>query len=200
MVEYDMYQIIQMVSWLATAAGVCFAAYYYVMTLRNTERIRKRDQVFQRLQTDPQWFDTIFDIMYNYSDFKNVEEFRSKHSRFVDPGAHTKIYYVLNQYNSLGILLKEGLIDADLLFQLHTPWTFASIYKKYELPCILTQGISPDGVIYDPLSYYGIKYLYAEVKKRYPTLTMGSAINQDEFVKRGGMFDEFFKKNPQLIS
>jgi hypothetical protein len=169
------------------------------MNLRNTETTKRRDQVFQRLQLNMvQRFDNQFDVMYNYSDFKSVEEFRSKYSRFVNPEAHTRIYYVLNHYNNLGILLKDGLIDADLLFQLYSPWSIVSVYEKYELPIIRTQGVSPNGVMYDPMAYYGIKYLYAEAKKRFPTLRWTSVSNQNEFVERGRMFDEFFKDNPQL--
>ncbi|MBM3291065.1 hypothetical protein FJY84_00110 [Candidatus Bathyarchaeota archaeon] len=146
-----------------------------------------------------QWYDTFFDIMYNYSDFKSVEEFRRKYGQYVNPGVITKIFYVINQFNNLGILLKEGLIDADLLFQLYNPSTVIQIYEKYEL-IIRTQGIQANGVIYDPMSYYGYKYLYAEAKKRYPTLKWTFPTNQKDFVERGRMYDEFFKANPQLKS
>ena len=189
---------IQAVSYIVAALSFAVTCTYYIINLRNTEKIRRRDQVFQRLQLNMvQWFDNQFDVMYNYADFKSVEEFRSKYSRFVNPEAQTRIFYVINHFNSLGILLKERLIDADLLFQLYNPVTVVSIYEKYE-PVIRTQGISPNGVIYDPMSYYGYKYLYAEAKKRYPTLKWASATNQKDFVERGRMYDEFFKVNPQL--
>ena len=42
--------LLQSVSYIAGAMGVCVAAFYYVMMVRNMENVRKKDLVFQRLQ------------------------------------------------------------------------------------------------------------------------------------------------------
>jgi len=47
MVEMELNQIIPLVSNVATALGVCIAATYYVMTLRNAEK-EKRKQIIYR--------------------------------------------------------------------------------------------------------------------------------------------------------
>ena len=190
---------IQTLSIVVAALGFAVTCTYYIINLRNTEKIRRRDQVFQKLQLNMmQWWDVFFDVMYKYTDFKSVEEFRSKYGYYENPEAHKKIFYVLNHYNSLGSLLKDDLIDADLLFQLYIPWSFMTVYERFELPCIKPQGVLPNGVVYDPTSYHGIKYLYAEAKKRYPKLDYPALRTREEFVERGRMFDELFKKNPQL--
>lgn len=145
-----------------------------------------------------QWWDIYIDVMYKYADFNSVEDFRKKYGYSSNPEAMKEIYYVLNHYNSLGILLKDGLIDADLLFQLYVPWGFMTIYERFEYAFIRVQGMFPDGVVYDPKSYYGIKYLYAEARKRFPKLDNPAFMNTVNLVERGRMFDELFKKNPQI--
>jgi len=89
MVELEFTQFIPLVSQLATATGVCFAAYYYVMTLQNTEKIRKRDMVFQKLSVSSYQF---YDLLYEVSrmvDWETLEEFTRKYSIMLIP-KHTR--------------------------------------------------------------------------------------------------------------
>ena len=71
--------LLQSVSYIAGALGVCVAALYYVMMLRSTEKIRRRDLVFQRLQVPmQQHYDAFYTVM-KMTDWKTTEEFERKY-------------------------------------------------------------------------------------------------------------------------
>jgi hypothetical protein len=39
--------------------------------------------------------------------------------------------YIMDHYNSLGILLKDGIIEAGELFKIYAPSSVVSIYEKF---------------------------------------------------------------------
>jgi hypothetical protein len=56
--------LLQSVSYMAGALGVCMAVSYYVIMLRNTEKTRKRDQVFQKLNVNMlQYNNILYDVL-----------------------------------------------------------------------------------------------------------------------------------------
>ena len=51
MVEKELMDLIQIFSQIASATGVCFAAYYYITTLKNAEREKRKQTILQKLPT-----------------------------------------------------------------------------------------------------------------------------------------------------
>ncbi len=58
--------------------GVGVAAIYYLMMLRNNERLRRRDLVFQKLQVPLQFYEAYYPVLWT-KDWSSYEEFRGKH-------------------------------------------------------------------------------------------------------------------------
>jgi len=193
--------LLQSLSYVAAAIGVCVAAFNYISMIRNTEKISRRDMVFQRLNVNMyQHYKILYDVL-NIRDWNTIEEFRSKYSLTANPEAFSKIVYVINHYNCLGILLRDGIVDADEVFQLNPPNAAHAIYTMYE-PWIVTQRMSLDGKPTYPDNYKGFEYLYHEIVKRYPGMVplREWGTRSDDFrVKWGRTWDEFFKGNPQLL-
>jgi hypothetical protein len=74
--------------------------------------------------------------------------------------------YIMNHYNSLGILVKEGIVDSDQVFMIYSPGIFSRIYRKFR-PWLDTQGyrrFDGKGTPY----YSGIRHLHAEALRLYP--------------------------------
>ena len=143
---------------MVAATGVLVAAAYYVQNLRTNEKIRRRDMVFQRLNVNTiQWYNILYDVL-KMVDWETLEEFRRKYSRWTNPEAIAKIMYIMNHYNSLGILLKDGIVGDDEVYNLYAPSSMVALYEKF-LPFLNTFGSEYMG---------GFRYLYDFTKRRYP--------------------------------
>ena len=69
--------LLQSLSYVAGALGVCVAAVYYVMMVRNNEKLRRRDLVFQRLQPATRDFTAALFSTYKMQ-WETIEEIRRK--------------------------------------------------------------------------------------------------------------------------
>ncbi|MBM3292177.1 hypothetical protein FJY84_05820 [Candidatus Bathyarchaeota archaeon] len=70
-----MLDIIQIFSQIATATGVCFAAYYYITTLRNAEKTKRKERITQRLPNfSLEYYNTFVYTMYKMNDWNTLEE------------------------------------------------------------------------------------------------------------------------------
>ncbi len=84
------------------------------MMLRSTEEIRRRDLVFQRLQMPIQFHKAYGELLYA-RDITSFEALRTKMGG--KPEEMAKLWYVLNHFNSLGVLVQEGLATSDQIFK-----------------------------------------------------------------------------------
>jgi hypothetical protein len=93
--------------------------------------MRRRDRVFQRLNINVLEHNKIYYDVVRMVDWDILEEYQRKYSRWVNPEAAAKILYIMDHYNSLGILLKDGIIEAGELFKIYAPSSVVSIYEKF---------------------------------------------------------------------
>jgi len=199
MVELEI-QTLQSISYIAGALGVCIAATYYLIALRNTEKIKSRDLVFQRLNINMiDHYRILLDVL-NIRDWNTYKEYWDKYGMINNPEVNAKILYVINHYNCLGILMKDGIIKADEVFQLYQPNSAYAIYAMYE-PYIVTQRMNRHLKPTCPDNYEGFEYLYNEIKKKYPNMTSLREWTRfgEEMSQWGTTWDEVFMKNPQLL-
>lgn len=151
---------LQSLSYVVAAIGVCVAAFYYVSMLRNAEKIRRRDMVFQKINVNTyQFYDMMYDVA-RMTDWNTLEEFQRKYSYWVNPEAYKKFIYIMNHYNCLGILLRDGLVDTGQIFQLHSAGWLMRFCETFR-PWMDVQGIHDD-------YFGGLKYLEAEARRLYP--------------------------------
>jgi hypothetical protein len=190
---------IQAAYYMVAATGVLVAAAYYIQNIRINEKIRRRDQVFQKLQVNMLQHNNVLYEVMNMTDWKTLEELTLKYGRRTNPEAFAKRSYILNHYNCLGILLKDGLVDEDELFQLYPPNTTVALYSEFEL-WIKTQRMHSDGKPSFPEAYRGFEYLADVARKRYPNLLplrMWTGVQpSDDAGAWGRKWDEYFAKNP----
>ncbi len=149
--------------------GVGVAAFYYVMMLRNNENLKKRDFVFQKLQAPIQFYEAYGPVMWT-SDWKTYEEFRQKY--YHKPDLMPKLWYIMNHFNALGLLLKEGLATPEQIFQQYLPISILLVYEKYK-PEIIAAHFTPSMEVHNPDAYAGFELLYSEAKRLYPKTPLG---------------------------
>jgi hypothetical protein len=158
--------LLQTVSYIAGALGVCVAAIYYMMNLQMARRKMKIDNtiLYGNLITDKEmvlhWRHLLFDQQYS-----SFEEWDKKYRS--DPEAYSNYFATEGLLSMLGMCVKEDLVDFDMLSKRSlVAWTLA-VYPKVK-PIMM--GIRS---IYNNESFGSYSdYLYEEVLKRYPNAKM----------------------------
>ena len=178
--------LLQSVSYIAGALGVCVAAFYYVSMIRNIEKSRRRDVVFQKLNVNMlDYYKTFFEVM-KMVDWDTFEEFEKKYSYWDNHEARAKIQYVLNHYNGLGILIREGIVDADEIYKQYSVSSIVEIYEKFK----------PYLDRYKQEYMKDFRFLYSETKRRYPNVsTPGLARSKEETLERARKHDASYVRD-----
>ena len=100
------------------------ALLYYSLTIRNTEKLRRKDFIFQssNLWLTPEYFDAFYnvqDLSQRLWDYENLEEFMTKFNK--DQGK--RLDWLLSISNVFAISYKEGITSQEEVFQLFpTHW------------------------------------------------------------------------------
>ena len=144
------------------ALSVLIALIYYTRTLRNTEQERRREQILLRHQMhDLPYMESWVQLMG--VDFNNHEEFVEKVRN--NTALFAKYVYVGTRYQNIGLLLKEKMVEPDLLFQVFSPRSIIRFWERFGWhEKILRERAN------DPEHYEAFEYLYNEAKKRYPDI------------------------------
>jgi len=179
---------LQAVSYIMGSLGVFVAAVYYVYNMRNTATLRRRDLVFQRLQTSLQFFEAYGTCLYA-TGWKTYEEFRDKYYGKSD--LMPKLWLVLNHFNALGLLIKEGLATPEQIFQQYLPLSIMSIHEKYKAELVIAR-LTPSMEVHNPKAYEGFELLYQEARKRYPKAPVGP-LPKEILLEHARRVDELLK-------
>jgi hypothetical protein len=175
---------------MAGALGVCIAAVYYIMMLRNMENARRKDLVFQRLQMPIQFFQVYSELLAD----RDITSYQALREKYVGkPEEMAKVWYVLNHFNSLGILVQEGLATPKQIFKQYLPISVILIYEKFKGEMINARyRHSPKLEVHNPDAYTGFEFLYNEAKRLYP-LTPNGPWTRDELLKDAEEIDDLLK-------
>ncbi len=155
----------QMVLSTLQTVGILVGIFYYIMTLKNTQELRRREQMYLRFQIHD------MDYMRAYSyimskEFKNNEEFLQHFDMSRNPEEFAYYIYIGTRYQNVGLLLREGKIDPDLVFEIFNPMVIIQLWEKI-LPVEIDTRLRNN----HPDHYSAFEYLYNEAKKRYPEIT-----------------------------
>ena len=160
MVEITLSIILQIVQ----TVGILMGIIYYITIMRNANRTRQTELLFQRHKVDldylRSWADVI--IIQDWKDFEELQERYPWNTHFEE---RTRVLYILNAYNNLGLILKEKVTDPNLLFELYPPSTVITTWKKYE-ELVRSMRIRSN----NPAEGGGFEFLYNEAKKLYPNV------------------------------
>ena len=132
--------LLQSVSYMAGALGVCVAAIYYVMTLRTqrtnikttleTRQMQLYVQALQETRTREFVRDWI-EIAY-HQNFKDYEDWRSKYGPSLNPDAYTAWVHVTQLYQGIGYLVQSRVLDSEKLSKYIQPRSFIFLWEKIQ--------------------------------------------------------------------
>lgn len=150
---------------LVAIFGVIAGFSYYVLTVRNNDKIRRKDILFQRINIMDQDFYNNWRRIFGF----NSTDWQTSHEYVKYIQEHPDDYgYISNiqmLFQSIGTLLKDGVIDSEFIFNIYSPnmiiWTWekliplVSMYRE---------------VINYPDYFSNFEYLYDVTCKKYPEL------------------------------
>jgi hypothetical protein len=159
--------LLQSVSYIAGASGVCIAAIFYVLNLRISQRKMKQTLETRQAQFYTQIYShlTSEDSQRRWADAMNMEwrdydEFEKKYGSDEHPEILAKRSSALYELSGVGYLLRKGLIDrgtAYSLAEVQGLW----LWKKFE-PIVREQRVR-----------YNMPEIYDAGSRKPMTLVMG---------------------------
>jgi hypothetical protein len=103
--------VLQPISWVAAAIGVCVAAFYYIMNLRETTRNRKMALTTTMMQTfiseegSKRWAELL------NMEWKDYDDYMKKYDWSVNPDNYAKRNITWNTCDILGYQYMSGQLD-----------------------------------------------------------------------------------------
>jgi hypothetical protein len=110
--------LLQSVSYIAGALGVCVAAVYYVLNMKitiETRRIGLIENIATRQSTVEATKRFYEQMNYEWSDY---EDFDRKYGSENNPEAAANRFAILNDYNTMGMMLRRGLVSVEELYNM----------------------------------------------------------------------------------
>ena len=180
--------LLQSVSYIAGALGVCVAAFYYVMNLRISQRnqeltlkaleqsakaqeltLQSQQQNLETRQaqlfmgifqttTTKEWVSTTEEMIHVWK-WRDFEDYDAKYGELTNIEATGKLNSVLGYWNGVGVLVKRGLIDSDLIYDMKR-LTVIELWDKFS-PIILEWRRRYSA----PQIYVGIESLVDELRQ-----------------------------------
>jgi len=154
-----------------TLISVPVGVFYHVMTLKNTRRNQELTRISQDhalVTRQAQLFMNLFEsfrslefrklwhevMIYDWKDFDDwIERFNER----TNPDAIASFTSVMAFFDGIGVLLREGLIDIKLVYELMAP-TILVTWSRYE-PII----IGDKEYFQTPDFWGGFEYLYSKI-------------------------------------
>jgi hypothetical protein len=142
------------------ALGVMVALLYYSYTIRNTEKMRRKDIIFQSgsLVLRPEYFEAYY-LTSDMWDYETLDEYLKKFSR----DQRTRLDWVLSIFNIMGIAYKNGVAAEDELFQLFPPNFVINIF---EMSWPYIRGLRE--AYKNPALFMPLEELYTESRRMNP--------------------------------
>jgi hypothetical protein len=125
MVEMVDLALLQSISYMAGAIGVCIAAIFYVLNLRISQRNMKQTLETRKLQFVTSITNQLLSVegRRRYFELLNMEwkdynDFEKKYGSDNNLDNAAKRLSVWNTYNTLGMLVREKLIEPEVIYKI----------------------------------------------------------------------------------
>ena len=171
---------IQAIYYMVAATGVLVAAAYYVLNIRNNQKnqelmLKSQEQSFEtrQLQIFMNIYQTIMskefqrdseEILHKW-EWTDTDDYLKKYGNHLDE--HTIAAYIMRTYDGVGTLIRKGLVNPELVYDL----TYVMVLEMWE---------KFEAVLYEtrrrfnaPQVYVDFEYLYGvlagiRAKRGYP--------------------------------
>ena len=152
---------------IVPALGVIIALIYYTQVLRNQEKARHRENVQLRIQSaDLSYSRAWTNVLFKKANTR--EEWKEIYHPIKDPELFAYMIFIQLRFQNLGIMLRDKIIDPDLLFRMYQPSSILASWEHY-LPNVLARREE----LNEPDLLKEFEYLYNETKKRFPDVKPG---------------------------
>jgi len=175
--------LLQSLSYVAAAIGVCLAAVYYAMVLREqrrnmrltleTRRIGLIDSIITRTINE-EGMRSYFELLrYEWKDY---EDFERKYGSENDVDAAAKRFAMWHEYNSVGMMLHKGMVEIEDLYDMGMQGV-VFLWEKYR-PIIEENRRRYNGKYYlRDLEYFAGEMLRV-MKERDPSYTVPETLDK----------------------
>jgi len=109
--------ILQSLSYMAGAIGVCIAAAYYTVVLREQRQTRQFQLLMQIREIDLTKEGQLDILKWRNMEWSDYDDFEKKYGSDVNPENYAIRMINTNVYHILGILIKNKAISSDLVYQ-----------------------------------------------------------------------------------
>ena len=165
--------------------GILVGIFYYLTIMKNAQKNRMKEMVFQRMQTriDPEYQRMVRTINPMYSGWNSVEEFYEKYNFDKEPDLTIARMIWIYNLDSWGFLFREGLVGEEYIERLHNPWAVIRAWETFE-PLFLDDRERSGNQEH----MKDFEYLYDMMKKKYPHLNRDTMISSQ--IGRANMRNE----------
>jgi len=155
---------LEIIALILTGFSITASILYYTSVLRNAEKTRRREQLFQRFQSiDTEWIKAWATVIY--TDFENFEDWFQIYNPKTNPEGYAEWSLVAMRFELIGTMLKEGTIDAEMVFKIYSPWTLMRAYEKMSPMFVVAREARNM-----PKHREGFEFLYIEAKRMHPDI------------------------------
>ena len=151
---------------ILTGLGLTVSIIYYSSVLRNQNKSRERELVFQRLSLYSLEYTQAFAEIRKQRNWETFEEWEQKYGPDSNPEAWSNYLYITRIYNLAGIMLQEKAADPELIFKLFAPTALIRVWEQFSAVILHDREVSN---YYD--HYKPFEYIYNEAKRRFPNVT-----------------------------
>ena len=163
---------------LITIFGVIAGFSYYVLTVRNTNKARKTQVVWNLSNTLNSEL-----IMRNYitllsMQWEDFDDFHNKYDSTNNPEHFAVRWYSWKFFDNMGYMLYQKIVDIDMVYYLISGLSIIQFWEKFE------SIIYEQRKLYnDPGWFQWWEYLYKEAQKYQKTHKLEGNLNKDVYTK-----------------
>jgi hypothetical protein len=144
---------------ILTGLGLSASILYYASVLKNAEKGRRKDIIFQsHTPRSPEYYD-IFMKVVEMRDYTTSKEYEEKYSQ----EERNQANYILQHFNVIGVLFLDKIATGDEIFQIYPPWAVILLWESLE-PIIHDLRVN----VTDPEHLKPFESLYHEARRRNP--------------------------------
>jgi len=156
--------MIETIALVLTGLSITASIFYYANIIQNADKARQREQLQIRIQSaDLPYTRAWTNVMFKKAPTR--EEWAKIYNPFTDPDLFADMIFIQSRFQSIGVMLREGFIEPELLFKIYSPHMIMVTWEHY-LPNIIFKRKE----VNDPNLHSDFEYLYKETKKRFPDI------------------------------